>query len=300
MTLAAPAAAQGCDRACLRTVADSYIAAMVAHDPSKAPLAPGVVTVENLEKIQPGAGLWRTLTAAPGDFRIYVPDPVAQQVGLIAMLTEGDHPIEVGIRLKLVNGRIVEAEHVVVHSVWAQGLLNLKTPRAAFAQDVEEAYRDSRGRLLHIAASYYDALDQNNGSLAPFADDCQRRENGAITARVPVPDDSTNVWLSTFGVLGCAAQLDTGVMSYIDSIDNRRVWIADEQTGLALGLSHFRHSMKSKEIPVYNVPGMATWKMDFKPFDLPAVHIFKIWGGRIHQIEALGFLASFQHPTGWE
>lgn len=36
------------------------------------------------------------------------------------------------------------------------------------------------------------------------------------------------------------------------------------------------------------------------PFDLPAVHIFKIWGGRIHEIEAFGFIAPYQSRTGWE
>ena len=29
-----------CDRACLEGIADAYLAALVAHDPSKAPMAP--------------------------------------------------------------------------------------------------------------------------------------------------------------------------------------------------------------------------------------------------------------------
>jgi hypothetical protein len=40
--------------------------------------------------------------------------------------------------------------------------------------------------------------------------------------------------------------------------------------------------------------------MDNAPFDLPAVHIFKIWGGQIHEIEALGFIAPYDSATGWE
>ena len=31
-------------------------------------------------------------------------------------------------------------------------------------------------------ASYYDALDDNDGSLMPFAEDCARHENGMVTA----------------------------------------------------------------------------------------------------------------------
>ncbi len=48
------------------------------------------------------------------------------------------------------------------------------------------------------------------------------------------------------------------------------------------------------------VPGQEVRKMDNAPFDLPAVHIFKIWGGQIHEIEALGFVAPYNSPTGWE
>ena len=95
-------------------------------------------------------------------------------------------------------------------------------------------------------------------------------------------DDS----FAPFGALGCAAQIDTQVMAYITSIDNRRVWIADEETGLVFGLSHFRHAMDKTEWPTFGVPGVPFRKIDYKPFDLPAVHIFKIWGGQIHEIEA--------------
>jgi hypothetical protein len=152
---------------------------------------------------------------------------------------------------------------------------------------------------LKIAADYYDALDENNGSLAPFADDCVRFENGIQTARNPVPFDAGSSLMGSAG-LGCAAQLDTQTFQYITRIENRRVWIADEETGLAFGLSHFRHAMDRKEYPVFGIPGSETRKMDFKPFDLPAVHVFKIWGGQIHEIEALGYTTEYNSKTGWE
>jgi hypothetical protein len=170
----------------------------------------------------------------------------------------------------------------------------------ALTSSVPEGWRDSRGRLLHIGAAYYDALDLNNGSLAPFADDCVRFENGGQSARKPVPAGAVEDSFAPFGALGCAKQLDTQVMAYITSIDNRRVWIADEETGLVFGLSHFRHAMDKTEWPTFGVPGVPFRKIDYKPFDLPAVHIFKIVGGQIHEIEALGFLAPYNSPTGWD
>jgi hypothetical protein len=40
--------------------------------------------------------------------------------------------------------------------------------------------------------------------------------------------------------------------------------------------------------------------LNIKPFDLPAAHIFKIQGGKIHEIEAMGFVAPYNSKTGWE
>jgi len=289
-----------CDRECLKGVADRYVAALVAHDPSKAPMARDVRIVENIQRIRPGDGLWKTASAVPATFRIYVPDVTAQQIGLLAVMQEEGNPVQLGLRLKLVDGKITEAEHVVVHKLRPEVMQNLQTPRAALVNAVTDPYRDSHGRLLAIAASYYDALDLNNGSLAPFADDCVRFENGGQSVRKAVPAGPSDDDFAPFGAMGCAAQIDSQVMAYITTIDDRRVWIADDENGIVFGLSHFRHAMEKNEIPVYGVPGVKTRKMPYKPFDLPAVHVFKIWGGKIHEIEAIGFLAPYQSPTGWE
>src|SRR5690348_694507 len=115
LALAPPAAAQAqdCDRECLIKLADDYAAALVAHDPSRVPLAADAVTVENARKLARGDGLWRTATGGMTQFQIHVPDPVSQQVGLMAMMEVDGKPALVGIRLKRAGGRIVEAEHMV-------------------------------------------------------------------------------------------------------------------------------------------------------------------------------------------
>ena len=39
----------------------------------------------------------------------------------------------------------------------------------------------------------------------------------------------------------------------------------------------------------------------FNPFDMPAAHIFKIGAdGKVHEIEAVGFVAPYNSATGWE
>ena len=95
----ASAAAQTCDRTCLIKLSDNYIAALVAHDPKQAPLAADVVTVENVKRIKPGEGLWTSLAAGPDSFVIHVPDPVSQQVGVLALAKSSDgKPDDIAVR----------------------------------------------------------------------------------------------------------------------------------------------------------------------------------------------------------
>ena len=291
------AAPDPCDRTCLKALVDSYLAALVAHDPSQVPLAPNLKFVENTVPLRAGDGFWKTATALPSTFKIYVADPVAQQVGFIGVMQEGDKTVELGLRLKLHKGQITEAEHLVARQLRPTSLPNLQSPRPGLLAVVPPAERSSREELLKIGASYYDALVNSDGHAAPFADDCLRRENGMQTTGNPPPATPGR---GTMGAMGCAAQLDTRVMSYIKRIEPRRVEIADLETGLVFGLSQFRHPMEEKSLKIVGVPGVESVDMPFKPFDLPAAHIFKVSGGRIHEIEALGFTMPYSSKTGWE
>jgi len=307
-THAAAAAAAGdktLDRPALIKLADDYFTALLAHAPTKVPLATDLKTVENAKRISTSEGLWKTTTAAPTEFKIVVPDTVSQQVGGMMMIQSEGKPAQVGFRLKVVNGKVVEAEHMIAVPR-EQMLANLQKLRPAIPMEVPYEYRDSRGRLLHIAKSYYDALDLNNGSLAPFAPDCERRENGMRTAPfggvVPGPGipGAPPRPPGLVGMQDCKSQLDSQSMAYITTIDHRRVEVADELTGLAIGFSHFHHAMTNKEYKILNDPGREVNTMNYNPFDLPAMHIYKIWGGQIHEIEAMGFMAGYNSPSGWE
>jgi hypothetical protein len=300
------AADTGLDRSALLKLADSYLAALVAHDPGKVPLAGDVKVVENVKRIKPGEGLWKTATSVPTEFKIVVPDPVLQEIGgLVVMQNEGK-PAQVGFRLKVVSGKIVEAEHMVVAM---SGPVNpsLQKPRPAISLEVPYEYADSHGRLIYIAKSYYDALDNNNGHLAPFAADCERHENGMRTAPFGGPSlggiipGAPPAPAGLLGMQDCTSQIDSGTFQYITTIDNRRVEIADTVTGLAIGFSHFRHPMTQKKFKITGNPNRQEADMaNQQAFDMPAMHIYKIWGGQIHEIEAIGIVAPFNAPTGWE
>jgi hypothetical protein len=297
MACSTPATRSQCDRACLNKMVDTYLAALVAHDPKRVPIAPNAKFVENTVPTQLGEGFWKTAQSGPTAYRIYVPDPTAQQVGFLGMMQEDGKPVQLGLRLKLQNGQVVEMEHLLARNLRDTSLKNLQTPRPGLLATVPAAERSPREQLLKIGATYYDALVNSDGHAAPFADDCLRRENGMQTTGNPPPATPGR---GTMGAMGCAAQLDTRVMSYIKRIEPRRVEIADVETGLVFGLSQFRHPMEEKSLKIVGVPGVDSVDMNFKPFDLPAAHIFKVQGGKIHEIEAMGFTMPYNSRTGWE
>ena len=167
--------------------------------------------------------------------------------------------------------------------------------------EVPAGQRKDHDELIKIGASYYDALDDNDGTLMPFAPDCERHENGMITAGANAGAGPNNAGTGSIA-RDCAGQLSSKVMTYIGPIENRRVFAADPVTGLVMGLSHFRHPMNTGPYQVINTDGTKTMvEMKFAPFDLPAAHIFKIGAdGKVHEIEAMGFMAPYNAPTGWE
>jgi lysophospholipase L1-like esterase len=315
---------RSCNRDCLLEAADDYLHALVAHDPSAVPLADDIAFVENIARLSPGQGLWQSAVAPPGSFAIYVPDETRQSVGFLGMMTRmaappapqeasaeeraqfaasaqtTEQPALVAIRLRLDNGRIVEAEHLIT-GVRDAFLANLTEPRSGLVTEVPPGNRMSHAALIEIGASYYDALDDNDGTLMPFAPDCLRQENGMITAGAGAGAGPNNAGTGQIA-RDCAGQLSSNVMAYIDRIENRRVFAADPVTGLVMGLSHFRHPMDGGPWEVTTIDGKTEMhEVSFAPFDLPAAHVFKIGAdGLVHEIEAMGFMAPYDSPTGWE
>jgi hypothetical protein len=324
LTSTSRAAAQGaaCDRPCLLNTADAYIAALVAHDASKAPMAPNAKFTEQSKVLKVGEeGLWKSALTGPTTFKIPVADPVSGQIGVILMMraagtafpappARGNAPtpdpnapadIQLALRLKVVDRKITEAEHVIARISAPNQLNALKAPRAAFLRDAPKADRNTRGIMFVIANAYYDALVLGDGQLAPFADDCGRRENGMHTAGVGRPADAPPP-PAGFGdtPTDCAGQLTARAMTYIGSIDLRRIWIADEEKGLVFAYSMFRHPMEKKSIEILSKDGSISERpMNFNPFDLEAAHIYKIYGGKIHEIEAMGFTLPLYSKNGW-
>jgi hypothetical protein len=302
------ALAAACNRDCLIELTKAYLSAVVAGDTSAVPLAADIAFVENVTRLQPGEGLWANAASGPTSFAIYVPDVVQQQAGFMGVMeregANGNEPVLVAVRLKLEDGKISEAEHIVA-GVNPNNTARLQTPRPGLLSEVPPGSRKSHEELVEIGLSYYDALDDNDGTLMPFADDCQRHENGMITAG-PEAGPGPNADASRAPVARlCGPQLSSKTFTYIDRIENRRLIAADPVTGLSMGFSHFRHPMDNLPYQVVHTDGSTSERnrenFRFDPFDMPAAHIFKIGAdGLVHEIEAVGFVAPLNSPTGWE
>lgn len=290
------------DRQDLVDLMDQYLAALARNDPSGLPFSEGVKFVENTEVTEIGKGLWETATGGTTDFRIFVADPQAGQVAFMGVMEEHSKPTILGARLKVEEGEITEIDHLVVHSGDRPLHANMSQVRPDLLEPVEASERVPRELMLEIANSYYEAIVQDNGDLAPFADECQRRENGSITAndQIQTPEEAAQDDFSVFRKMKCGEQLSTGVMSYITDINRRRFVAVDEELGLVYVFSIFVHDGEPRIMRIKGVPGVTERANNWGPFDLPAAHVFKIRKGQIQDIEAIGYIAPHGIKNGWE
>ena len=297
-----------CDRACMIALTNQYLAALVKHDPSGLPLSKGVRFTENTAEIRIGDGLWVGASEAPTTFKIYAVDPESNQVGFYGVMKENKRPLIIALRLKVIDGEITEIEHVLARNIRADRMQNLITPRAAFLADVPPSERTPREDMINAANSYFEAIEHGNGELAPFAEDCERHENGGQTTHnatpvpwpVPMGSKEDDHAMAVLGTLTCTAQVDSQILSFITRLWPRRLGLVDEQKGLVYAFPMFQHRGVVHDIKIKGVPGVDVVHMNGGTSNLQAGEIFKIRGGKIHEIEAMGVSLPYGTKSPWE
>ncbi len=100
-----------CNRACLEGVMDQYLAALVAHDPKRAPLSADAVYTENDQPMYVGDGFWKTVQG-PGNYKHIFADPEFGQVAMMGTMREAGAALLLSLRLRIELGRITEIESV--------------------------------------------------------------------------------------------------------------------------------------------------------------------------------------------
>jgi len=241
MEEASAVATVDCDRACLNGFADQYMAALIAHDPSRLPWTAHPRFTENNVPLPVGEGLWNTIDKQ-GDYKLYFADPQAGQAGFYGTVEENGHGAVFSLRLKIVQHRIAEVETVVVRKT-AQPFASPEALRdKPILSEIEPPeQRLTREQLISVANGYFATLQQNNGTLfTPFDDNCNRIEDGTATTHNNLRRDYSEG--ANIMRMGCAEQFKTGFFRYVTRIRDRRFMLADEERGLIWAGALFDHA----------------------------------------------------------
>ncbi len=197
--VAVPQFAQGqnsCDRACLRTMLDQYLNAVIKHEPGAAPLVVGFRQTENAINVRPGTdkGVWKTVTALGKVQRRYL-DPVSGQAAYYGTVEEGASTAIVTVRVRVENRKLTEGEWYIAREN-DPGLNGPRQPGRGPANSYNLEYlaqnpppervvpakdRSDRAGLERIVESYFDAITSHDGSVALTHPGCGRVENGSPT-----------------------------------------------------------------------------------------------------------------------
>jgi hypothetical protein len=290
-----------CNRQCLAGFMTTYLNALVAHNAPKLPVAKNVKYTENGVRLNLNDGLWNTASAMP-TYRLDVIDEEAGQVGLLGKIEENGNNNWFAVRLKVEKGKQVsEIETLVVRNIMSgeppagspKGAINDK-PHPLMMEVIPEAKQSPRYDLMTIGNLYFTGLDTDrHGGNIPFDPDCQRRENGMVTANDSAAQKGSMSWM------GCKAQFDTHFSVIVTKIRERR-FIADPVTGLSFGFGYFDHDGSVAKMSVTPDGKLIDVDKTFRqPFSFIIAEIFKIKDAKIRQIEAVLMAVPFGMPSGW-
>jgi hypothetical protein len=167
----------------MKAVVDSYSAALAAHDASKVKIAPNVFFTENGVQQAPGASeLWKG--AGTWGEQNYLLDTERCGAVTFGVINENGKLIHAAIRLQTVDGgAITEIEHVLGRE--KEFMYNPGVVMATSYLDWENILppddRQSRGLMTAAATDYFAMFAEQPMVNAPFAERCDRWENGIKT-----------------------------------------------------------------------------------------------------------------------
>ena len=299
MLFAAEASAADCDRPCLKNMMTTYLNALVARDPSKAPLAANVRFTEDSKDLKVGEGFWKTATKL-GDYRQDFIDVKEQVVASHVIVEESGKPAKYTVRLKVADGKITEIETLVVPSgAQTAGGPNLVV-RPDMGVEPPAAQKNKREDLIRIADFYpkgltiggFDKVD------APFAKDAFRIENGMVMAgpgcggarggrggapagaAAPTPAPGAVNARAPQDVAGCADIKTQRIIAHPDL--TKSVVAVDEEQGITLLWMNFG------DTGTYGA-GNA----------LVIFEAFKVFGGEMHAVQAFMKVLPKDTQRGW-
>lgn len=279
LILAAPQghAAPACGKICLETIADQYRAAYVKHDPELAPFAAKVRFSENNVELKFPKGSWRAITQEVGPAFTFS-DPVTGNVGFTTHIKMMDTSGYLAVRLKVVNRRITEVEHLLStrRFVGEAPLQNADGKPLVHDPDMlrplKPAERVSRAAMISMADAYWESLGDNKGGVLKgglkFKPNCTRVENG----------------LPFNGGVACDASFRNGTYSFNERVRDRAYMIVDEERGVVFSRAVIDHV---GDLDTIALADGTKRRVPFRePHSWTVLETFKVIDGAIGPIEA--------------
>ncbi|MFX1338152.1 MAG: hypothetical protein ACFFDK_06060 [Promethearchaeota archaeon] len=263
----------------LFAIMDHYLDSMLKKDIRALKTTGNVKFTENGKILEMGQGVWQTVSSI--SYRQYFVDPLMGQVAVFCVIDEGGVPAILMVRLKIIGHEIADVETIVTRNGEASVFYPkaLKIPKPIFDEILESSERSSREEMILIANSYFDGIEQNDGTNIPFHPDCNRRENGFQTTNNP---------RSEFTKYDCYSQISK--FTYITKVRDRRFMILDEERGLVWGIF------------LLDCPGdvgsesLGSLK---NPRTIVVAECFKIISGKIREIEVFMVNVPYGSASGW-
>ena len=307
--LAGEAAAQAparvatdCDRACLDALVRDYLAAVIAHDPSRLPLSADVKYTENEQTLDVGDGFWRT-AAGIGNYAHGFADPVTTQAGWMGTMKEGGATVLMALCLRVQLGKISEIETSYFRPGGGGpndiGAMDARrTPEPMWLEPIPLAKRSSRNDLVAIANAYFDGVQRNDGKgFYPFADDCDRIENGAHTTNNK--SGPTTPGGFNYMALDCKKQLESGYLAIVTSVHHRRYPLVDEERGVVWSNAVFDLGGTVRSITLTSGETVDTSAFAGRASSIEVTEAFKIENGKIRRVEMIGGTAPYHLNSPW-
>jgi len=252
-----------CTRALLDGLLDSYFAALSAGDPSSLPLAANVKFTENAQASQIGTTeFWKNAGETKHSQRAL--DTTACSVAAQAVIPENGMDLPVGLRIKVVAGKMTEIETIVVRpGDYTASFAVASNPGAIISiaddigwhDEVPAAQRPTRQQLTNWIDKYFRAFPSG---VCNVTSACRRLENGGGN-------------FSCGTGASCSANTPTSGGEFVP-----RVTIVDEVRGIAAGFTIF----------------------DFQTDGHLDMHMIKMSGGQVHAVHAM--LRDTNGQSGWE
>jgi len=294
----AAATEASCDRACLYGLVDQYLKALLAHDPSRLPLATRVKFTENTNTMQLGDGLWQTINGV-GTYTLYAADPQQGNVVYYGTVKENGQLALFAVRLKEQNRLLTQIETFVIRKpTGIHGTFETLTqPDPVWAEPLAPAQRLPRARMIHAVDQYFNGIEQGNGDIVPFDDDCVRIENGRQTA--PSTAAATGA-MAGRPAMNARQQFNSKAFNYIKQVTQRRYLVIDEEHGVVFGTFMFAHpgNVPTRDWAATGLPADPNALSSY-PNTTQIIEAFKVRNGKLYRIFAYISLLPYRQSPGW-